>query len=310
MEKHNSKSIAATISVVSNLALVVGKLLVGLLIGSVSVLSEAIHSGVDLLAAIIALIAVRTSKKPADLNHPYGHGKIENIAGVIEAFLIFLAAGWIIREAILKLIHHEPLQAPIWGIVVMCLSTIVNLGVSSMLFKVGKATESMALQADAWHLRTDVWTSLGVMGGLLVIVAGRRLAPGVNLDWVDPVAAIVVAMLILKAAWELTVIAGRDLLDTSLPGDEEQWIRTSVTQGHPQVCSLHQFRSRKTGPERFIEFHLVVAKHLSVEESHAITDEITRQICQRFASCHVIIHVEPCDAKRCPTGTAQCPMDG
>ena len=154
------------------------KLAVGITIGSVSVMSEAIHSGVDLLAAIIALLAVRTSGKPADGDHPFGHGKVENVSGTVEAILIFVAAGWIIYEAAKKLRNPEPIEEAGIGVAVMLISVVANIMISRMLFKVGKETDSVALLADAWHLRTDVYTSLGVMAGLAIIFLGGIFFPG------------------------------------------------------------------------------------------------------------------------------------
>ena len=166
------KSSVALLSVASNTILVLLKLTVGIIIGSVSVISEAIHSSVDLLAAMIALFAVRTSGKPADAEHPFGHGKVENMSGTVEALLIFLAAGWIIFEAVKKLKNPEPLEEVGWGVAVMIVASAANILVSRALFKVGKETDSVALQADAWHLRTDVYTS-----------ARRHGRTGHNLDW-------------------------------------------------------------------------------------------------------------------------------
>ena len=151
--RNKQKSNVALLSVISNTSLVILKLIVGVMIGSVSVISEAIHSGVDLLAAIIALFAVRKSAKPADEDHPFGHDKVENISGTVEALLIFLAAGWIIFEAVKKLIEPEPLDEAGWGIAVMLLSVAANIFVSKKLFSVGEETDSVALKADAWHLR-------------------------------------------------------------------------------------------------------------------------------------------------------------
>ncbi|MBC7294455.1 MAG: cation transporter, partial [Thermoleophilia bacterium] len=190
-----SKSGAAVLSVLSNSLLILLKVAVGLLTGSVAVLSEAIHSAVDLVAALIALFAVRKSGQAADERHPYGHGKFENISGTIEALLIFLAAAWIIYEAVRKLISPRAVDMPVWGVGVMLVSAIVNIVVSGRLLKVGRETESVALQADAWHLRTDVYTSAGVMVGLLAIWLGSVFAPDVDLRWVDPAVAIVVALL-------------------------------------------------------------------------------------------------------------------
>lgn len=292
---HRRKIGVALLSVCSNTFLVISKLIVGFLIGSVSVISEAIHSGVDLIASLIAVYAVRISGKPADEEHPFGHGKAENISGTIEAILIFLAAGWIIFEAVKKFISGAQVEnAPI-GILVMLISSIINLVVSSMLFKVGKETNSYALIADAWHLRTDVYTSAGVMLGLILIWAGEVVFRGFHFHWIDPLAAIVVALLIIKAAYNLTVQAGRDLMDARIPKDEEQWIRNHVAGFQPVVRAFHELRTRKSGNTRFIEFHLLVKGDMSVEESHHLTDIIAADIEKQFPDSSVTIHIEPCD---------------
>ena len=202
------KSRAALISVASNTTLVVFKLVVGLLIGSVSVISEAVHSGVDLIASLIALFAVRTASKPADEGHPFGHGKVENISGTIEALLIFGAAAYIIFEAVKKLLHPTAVESLGWGVTVMGISAVANFFVSRMLFKVGRETQSVALEADGWHLRTDVYTSVGVMAGLAFMWAAQLVFPTHNWEWVDPVVAMGIALLIIRAAYRLTIECG------------------------------------------------------------------------------------------------------
>jgi cation diffusion facilitator family transporter len=246
------KASVARLSVISNTTLMLLKLAVGLVIESVSVISEAIHSGMDLLAAIIALFAVKISGIPADQHHPFGHGKVENISGTVEALLIFLAAIWIIYEAVKKLLNPQPLEDVGWGVAVMLVSAIVNIIVSRMLFKVGKETDSVALQTDAWHLRTDVYTSAGVMAGLGIIWLGSFLFPGANLDWVDPVAAIFVALLIIKAAYKLTLESARDLVDVSLPLEEEDEISRIIASFTPTIRGFHRLRTRKSGQYRFL----------------------------------------------------------
>lgn len=297
MEAQHKKTGVALVSVISNSGLVALKIIVGLAIGSVSVISEAIHSGVDLLAALIALFAVRTAGRPADEGHPFGHGKFENLSGTAEALLIFVAAGWIIWEAIQRLMRGEPLEAPGWGIAVMAFSAVINTVVSSLLFRVGRETDSPALQADAWHLRTDVWTSLGVMGGLGAIAVGQALFP-VDLRWLDPVAAIAVALLIVRAAWRLTRRAGRDLLDVSLPAEEDQWIREYLGREAAPAHGYHHLRTRKAGAHRFVEFHLWVDPEMSVEASHALGDRLVAGIKQRLPGTRVIVHVEPYAAEQ------------
>ncbi len=289
------KASVALLSVASNTILTMLKIIVGVTIGSVSVLSEAIHSSVDLLAALIAFIAVRISGKPADEDHPFGHGKIENISGTVEALLIFLAAGWIIFEAAKKLQNPEPLEGANWGMGVMLISAAVNIIVSEKLFLTGRETDSVALQADAWHLRTDVYTSLGVMAGLGMIWLGEWMLPGTNLSWLDPVVAIGVALLIIRTAYHLTIESARDLLDVSLPPHEEDGIRKHITAFAPTIRGFHRLRTRKSGPYRFVEFHVRVDANLSVDESHRISDMISCGIKQHYPGTTVTIHIEPCN---------------
>jgi cation diffusion facilitator family transporter len=189
---------------------------------------------------------------------------------------------------------------------IMLVSSVVNIVVSEMLFKVGRETDSVALQADAWHLRTDVYTSAGVMVGLGLILVGQWLLPGTNLLWLDPVAAIAVAVLIVHAAWRLTKQSGRDLMDASLPADEIAWIRQRLIGLAPAVRGFHHLRTRKAGAARFIEFHVVVDKDLTVERAHNLADAITRDIKVHLPEATVTIHVEPCDGKCRPACLEGC----
>jgi cation diffusion facilitator family transporter len=205
----NPKIRVARISVISNSCLIAIKLTVGLISGSVSILSEAIHSSMDLIASVIAFFSVKVSDNPPDSRHPYGHGKVENISGVIEALLIFVAAVWIIIEAIKKLAGgHFIIESLGLGSLVMVISAIVNTLVSRALYKVAKQTGSVALEADALHLKTDVYTSLGVAAGLVLILL-------TDIYWLDPAVAICVAGLIIKEAWDLIRKAFSPLLDES-----------------------------------------------------------------------------------------------
>jgi len=294
MDSNLRKSRVAILSVISNSVLVVLKLIVGLMIGSVSVISEAIHSSVDLVAAVIAYFAVRTANKPADERHTFGHGKYENLSAAIEGALIFVAAGWITTEAIKKLMYPGPVDTPGWGVFIMVLSAITNLIVSNRLFKVGKETDSMALIADGWHLRTDVWTSAGVAFGLSVYYLGSLFFSDLPLHWIDPVIALGVAGLILKAAWKLTAESFKILLDVRLPEDEEGIIKETIDSFYPRAKSYHKLKTRKSGSERFIEFHLIVQKDITVKEAHDICDDITQQIIAKLPKANLMIHTEPC----------------
>jgi len=273
---------------------VVAKLAVGILIGSVSVISEAIHSAVDLLAAIIAWFAVRFSDRPADEHHPYGHGKMENLSGAVEALLIFFAAGWIIWEAVHKLLRGGDVESPGWGIVVMAVSAGLNLAVSANLMRVGRKYDSMALIADGLHLRTDVWTSAGVLGGLVVIAVVRWFAPQAPIAWVDPVSAILVALLIVKAAWDMTRQATGALLDEALPEDEIAEIK-GFARAESNIRSLHDLRTRKSGAERMVDAHVAVPAELSVYEGHASARRLKDNILERWEQVNVNLHLDPCD---------------
>lgn len=306
MNIQKTKTTAAWVSVLSNTLLIIAKLVVGIAINSVSVISEAIHSGADLLASGIALIAVWHAEKPADQNHPYGHGKTENISGVIEALLIFLAAVWIIFEATKKLIHGGTVENAVWGIGVMLASSIVNIIVSGYLFRVGKQTDSIALEADAWHLRTDVYTSAGVFSGLGLIWIGEEMFPGRHFHWIDPIAAIIVAFLIIRAAWELIQKSSKDLLDRALPAEEESWIREYIKNANPSVFGCHYLRTRKAGSFRFVDFHIQVDCKMTLETSHALTDEITVAIKKRLPRASITIHTEPCDGSCKPNCISGC----
>jgi len=305
MDSQNRKERVALLSVASNAMLVIGKLVVGLLIGSVSIISEAIHSGVDLLAAGIALFSVKTANIPADSKHPFGHGKIENISGTVEALLIFIAAVWIIVEAVKKLAQPEPIAYLGWGVGVMLVSAALNYGVSQMLFRVGRETDSIALQADAWHLRTDVYTSAGVMGGLALIWGAEWLLPGRDFFWLDPVVALGVALLIMKAAYDLTTQAAKDLLDVHLPRVEVEWIRQSILDLDGIIHGFHDLRTRKAGHFRFVEFHLKVEPRMTVQDSHAVAKDLSARIKAQFPYTTVTIHIEPCDgacSEKCLAG--------
>lgn len=303
------KSSVAILSIISNGMLVAFKAVVGILTGSVSVLSEAIHSSMDLIAAFIAFLAVRISGKQADDDHPFGHAKVEDISAVAEALLIFVAAGWIIYEAIHKLVAPLPLEMPGLGAAVMLVSAIANFIVSQVLFRVGKKTDSPALMADGWHLRTDVYTSVGVMVGLGLIVVGGYVFPGVNISWIDPIMAIVVAILILRAAYRLTMSAVHDLLDKSTPGEEKAWIQNYLYDLYPTVRSFHKLRTRKAGAARFVDLHLVVDAQMTVSESHSIADKIMADFRTHFPYIDVILHIEPCDGSCSSACKSGCLLD-
>jgi cation diffusion facilitator family transporter len=301
------KSRAAAVSVASNSSLVVLKLAVGFLSGSVSIVSEAIHSANDLLAALIAWVSVNTSDKAADDEHPYGHGKIEGISGAVEAALIVVAAVWIVVEAVKKIMHGGEVEHLGAGTAVMVVSVVVNIFVSRYLFRVARREDSLALEADAHHLSTDVFTSLGVAAGLAVVWGARAIGGTNRFDIVDPIVAIAVALFIFKIGVELTLSSAGHLLDRSLPAAEQDAIRAILAR-HGQVLEWHGLRTRKSGSHRYVDAHVTMRGTMTLSEAHVVARHIEDEIGAALGSAHAVIHVDPLEAipaGRRPAGVSQ-----
>lgn len=282
----------ARLSIYSNTILLIMKLVVGFMLGSISVLSEALHSGIDLLAAVIANYSVRKAGKPADDIHKFGHGKFENLSGTIEALLITIAALIILYEAGRKIffenefaLNGELIGA---GIAIMGISAVVNFYVSRKIMKVAKHAESIALEADAYHLTTDVYTSIGVFIGLVLIrLTGYQIF--------DPLLAIIVALMILKASFDLTKRSISGIMDVKLSDDEEELIRSIITEHYSDYAEFHNLRSRMSGAERFVDLHLVVPKNQTVNEAHDLCDHLEKDIKEKIPNLSILIHIEPCE---------------
>ncbi|OPY58170.1 MAG: Ferrous-iron efflux pump FieF [Pelotomaculum sp. PtaU1.Bin035] len=283
----NEKLKAACLSITSNLFLTTSKLAIGITMNSVSVISESIHSGLDLIAALIAFFSVKESSKPADERHHYGHGKYENIASIVEALLIIIAALIIIFNAFPKLYGRAVIHSLDLGAAVMGISAIINIFVSRKLFIVSRETESPALAADAWHLRTDVYTSFGVLAGIAAI----KLT---GLTIIDPLIAIGVAFLILKSAVELIRDSMSSILDAGLPEEEEQVIRDVLNKNSLEFVEFHKLRTRKAGSQRYVDLHLVVPARMVINKTHLLCDQIEKEISSKLGGIHVLIHAEPC----------------
>jgi len=290
MDAAQEKIAIARLSVYSNAALVALKVVVGVLMGSVAVVSEAIHSGVDLLAALIARFSVKKSAEPADKDHRFGHGKYENLSGMIEGALIFVAAAWIIYQATVKFLEEFEVEL-IWaGMFAMGISAVVNFIVSRKLMDVAKRTDSLALEADAYHLQTDVWTSAGVFLALGLIQI-------TDIHLLDPAIAMVVAAFIIRAAYDITRRSAEGLVDYSLPEDEIRLIERIMKDHESDYVNFHKLRARKAGSERQIDLHLTVPRHLNIKEGHDLAEHLAHEIRKEFPQSIVVIHVEPCDEK-------------
>lgn len=283
----NEKIKAARLSIFSNTILTLGKLGVGIHMNSVSVISEAMHSGLDLLAALIAYYSIRESSKPADEHHRYGHGKFENVASVAESLLILGVVVMIVYNAWPRLFKETEIHSLGLGAAVMGISAIVNHFVSRELMRVAKKTESPALAADAWHLRADVYTSLGVFAGIVAIKF-------TGLTILDPIIAMGISVLILKAAVELIIDSMRSILDVKLPEAEENIIKEALKNYSSQYVEFHDLRTRRSGSQRYVDLHLVVPKEWPISKVHALCEQIEKDICSSLNHLHILIHTEPC----------------
>jgi len=276
----------AFLSILSNTTLIIFKIIAGVLSGSVSIISEAIHSGMDLVASLVAFLSVRHSAKPADRKHPYGHGKIENISGIVEGFLIFVAAAMIIIEAFKKIFEPVVIEEATIAIVVMIVSALINFAVSTKLYKVSQEEDSMALQADALHLKTDVYTSVGVGTGILLIKLTGFLI-------LDSIVAILVALLIIKEAWHLSKNAFDYLIDARLSNEEEVEIEKVIREHSHQFIDYHKLKTRKSGNIKHIDFHITVDPQLTVKETHDIIGNLKKEMNKKFKNTRVNIHIDP-----------------
>lgn len=282
------KQRAAGVSVVSNTVLIVLKLITGVVTGSFSVISEAIHSTSDLLASFIAFVAVKKASKPADKDHAFGHGKYEDFSGLIEGLLIILASVYILWEASMKVISgkYESVDVDI-AIYVMLFSVFANIFVSAYLFKCAKKTGSIALYADAEHLRTDVYTAVGVMAGLALIKI-------TNIHIIDPLIAIFVAVLIWEAGFKICKKTVADLLDASLSADEEAEILNTInTVKNAKMFKLCELKTRRSGVRKQIELKICVNGDMTVKESHEFCNEVEKALSDKIGNTDTIIHIEP-----------------
>ena len=292
------KTRAATISIASNSLLILLKIVAGILTGSVSLIAEAIHSCMDLAAAVIAYFSVRISDKSPDEKHPFGHGKAENISGVAEGLLIFIAAIIIVYEAIQKIIKGAHLETVEIGLAIMAVSIVTNILVSRYLMKTARQTDSLALEADARHLTTDVLTMAGVLAGL-------ALARITGLHIFDPITALVVAMMIMKAAYDITKKSFGGLMDTRLPRDEEETIELVINEHIGSLVGFHDMRTRKAGSQRFVELHLVLPYKVALEDAHSVCDHLEDHIKGELPNVDLNIHTEPCSAE-CGSCSIDC----
>jgi cation diffusion facilitator family transporter len=286
------KSRTAALSIISNSGLILLKVVAGSVTGSVAILTEAVHSSIDLVASVVAFFSVRKAGEPADESHRYGHEKIENLSAAIEALLILIGSAAIAFEAIRHLVKHTELRALGLGIAVAAFSVVVNLVVSTIVARNARRTNSPALEADAAHLRTDAMTSAAVLAGLtLVKITGAQ--------WIDPAIALAVAAAILTTGVRLLLRASRVLVDEALPADEIELIRTAIEEFAPRgVVGYHELRTRRAGARRYVDLHVQFRSGTSLEDAHRTAHELQDTIGSRLSGADVLIHLEPEDRVR------------
>jgi cation diffusion facilitator family transporter len=284
-----SKSRAAALSIASNSGLILLKVVAGTITGSVALLTEAMHSAIDLIASIVAFIAVRKADEPADEDHLYGHEKVENLAAMIEGILILVGSGVIAFEAIRHLVVGSEVSHLGFGIAVVAISIAVNSFVSARLHERARETQSAALEADAVHLRTDMATSFGVLIGLtLVAITGA--------DWLDPAVALLIAAAIVREGFKILNRSSRVLVDEALPADELEAISAEIRAFGPQgVAGFHKLRARRAGARRYVDLHVQFVAGTTLEQAHETAHRLQDAIATRIPGADVLIHLEPED---------------
>ena len=284
------KERAAAISILSNTLLIALKVVAGIVTGSIAILTEAAHSAIDLVASVIAFFSVRKAEQPADESHPYGHDKVENVAAGIEGMLILVGAGVIVFESVRRLAEGSEVESLGFGIAVIGLSAVANLAVSTYLYRQAHITESPALEGDAAHLRTDAFTSIGVLVGLVLVEL-------TGATWLDPAAALIVAGAIVFAGVRILSRTSRVLVDEALPEDEMNAVREIVAgHGAPELIGFHKLRARRAGSRRYVDLHLQFRDGTSLRRAHEISHELQREIALRLRGADVLIHLEPEEA--------------
>ena len=286
------KTRTAALSIVSNSVLILLKVIAGSITGSVAILTEAVHSSIDLVASIVAFFSVRKAGEPADESHRYGHEKVENLSAAIEGILILVGSAAIAFQAIRHLAGGNQVQSIGVGIAVVAFSLVLNVIVSAVIARNARRTDSPALEGDAAHLRTDALTSLAVLVGLaLVKITGAQ--------WLDPVVALLVASTIVVTGIRLLMGSSRVLVDEALPSEEVALIRGAIEQFGPEgVVGYHELRTRRAGSRRYVDLHVQFRHGTSLEDAHRTAHELQDVIGARLGGADVLIHLEPQDRVR------------
>ena len=300
-EARKDKRSAALSSVIAAIGLTTFKIIVGVLTNSLGILAEAAHSGLDLVAALMTYFAIRVSDKPADEEHPFGHGKIENLSALFETVLLLATSGWIIYEAIQRLFFHPDIipVVSIWSFIVMGGSIVVDYSRSRILYKAARKYKSQALEADALHFSTDIWSSSVVIVGLIGLTIANNVK---GLSWMhkaDSIAALVVALIVIYVSAELGYRTISALLDTAPKGLARQVEKVSASVSG--VVNAHAIRIRPSGANTFIDMHITMDGNCTLNEAHAATEVIEKAIHAIISPADITVHVEPVEVVKSST---------
>lgn len=297
------KQSAAINSIFAAVFLTSLKIVVGLLSGSLGILAEAAHSGLDLAAALITFFAVRAASKPADREHAYGHGKVENLSALVETLLLLGTCAWIIYQSIARLVEgHAKVNASVWTFLVISVSILVDLSRSRMLSRIAAKHRSQALEADALHFGSDVWSSVVVLVGLAGVRLGQRFAGLGFLQSADAAAGLLVAAIVVYVSVRLGLRAVQGLLDTSPSGVADQ-IKQRV-ECMEMVLDCHAVRVRHAGPHYFVDLHILLDGRLSLNTAHDLTEQVESAVKEILPGADVTVHPEPASV-----GAEQPPTD-
>jgi cation diffusion facilitator family transporter len=285
------KTRAAAFSIASNATLIVLKLVAGAITGSIAVITEAVHSAIDLVASIVAYFSVRKADEPPDEDHPYGHEKVENVAAGIEGMLILVGAGIIIYESVRRLADHAGVEKLGIGIAVIGFSAVANMVVSTYLYRQARLTDSPALEGDAAHLRTDAYTSAGVLVALVLVET-------TGLQELDAITALLVAVAIVWSGIQILKRSTRVLVDEILPEEELAAVLAAIEEfGSEEVAGFHKLRARSAGSRRYVDLHVQFRRGTTLERAHELAHEMQRAIRARVRGADVLIHMEPEDSE-------------
>jgi cation diffusion facilitator family transporter len=284
---------AARLALFTVIGLFIFKVVVGLITHSISIWAQAVDSSLDIFAVVITFLTVGFSAKPADKEHPFGHGKAEDIAAGIQAIFLFAAASLIVYYAIRRIVEETTPQYTEAGIAVMLVSMVASILLSRHLFRVARATGSIALEGNANNITGDIYSTAGVLVGLTIVRLGHLF--GVHLDVIDPILAILVSILILRATYRVGRMALEGLIDFRIPQADEETLMATILEHSGQLVGVHEVRTRRSGSHKYIDLHLVMPKGASVEEAHEMCDHLEQDIVKRLQNANVTIHVEPCD---------------